>query len=161
VVEGRRVGDGRHRRRQPTPPRPATGRPPLERSLLRSRRTAPLPRLRLPALPSMRRLSRPPLSPPLPLLLAIRRLPPALISLLRITAALDDLERAELGALRREGELHRAAWTLDVSMRHAEDDCREGRAPPMRNRIDANVRNVDAVLAATEDVSPPMQEVIE
>lgn len=118
-------------------------------------------RLRVPALPSMRLLSRLLLSHLLPLLVVVCGLALTLISLLRITAALDDLERAELGALRREGELHRAAWTLDVSMRHAEDDCREGRAPPMRNRIDANVRNVDAVLAATEDVSPPMQEVIE
>lgn len=110
----------------------------------------------------MRLLFRLLLSHLAPLMVVIFALGLTLVSLMRITAALDDLERAELGALRREGELHRAAWTLDVSMRHAEDDCREGRAAPViRQRIEVNTRAVDAALRDAEHLSAPMHEVIE
>ncbi len=110
----------------------------------------------------MRLLSRLLLSHLVPVLVVIGALGLTLVSLLRITAALDDLERAELDALRREGDLHRAAWMLDVSMRHGEDDCSEGRpSHAVHSRIDANLRHVDAVLAGTEQVSSQMQEVIE
>ncbi|MCX4240654.1 HAMP domain-containing sensor histidine kinase [Paraliomyxa miuraensis] len=110
----------------------------------------------------MRLLTRLLLSHLLPLVIVVCALGLTLVSLLRITAALDDLERGELGALRREGELHRAAWTLDVSMRHGEDDCREGRAAPViRDRIQVNADEVDAALVRIQNVSTPMKEVIE
>lgn len=110
----------------------------------------------------MRLLARLRLSHLAPLVVMTCALVMTLVALLRIIAALDDLERAELVALRREGDLHRAAWTLDVSMRHGEDDCREGRsAVVVRERIRSNAEIVATMLADTDPISPRMHEVIE
>jgi two-component system, NtrC family, sensor histidine kinase GlrK len=110
----------------------------------------------------MRLLTRLLLSHLAPLLVVTCALGLTLAYLLRITTALDDLERAELDSLRREGDLHRAAWTLDVSLRHGKDDCRDGRVrSEVRGRIAANVQAVSEVLSQTDPISPQMHDVIE
>ncbi|MCA9695394.1 MAG: HAMP domain-containing histidine kinase [Myxococcales bacterium] len=110
----------------------------------------------------MRLLNRLLISHLVPVLVVTCALGLTLTALVRISSDLDDLERSELVALRRESELHRAAWTLDVSMRHGEDDCREGRPPPaVAERIAANRSSVASTLAATDPISPPMHRVIE
>lgn len=110
----------------------------------------------------MRLFSRLLLSHLAPLLLVVLALGLTLSYLFRMTAALDELERAELDSLRREGELHRSAWSLDISMRHATDDCRAGRAPPeARKRIAADVAELRKMLSTTDPTSPQMRSVIE
>jgi len=110
----------------------------------------------------MRLLTRLLLSHLAPLLLVVLTLGLTLSYLFRMTAALDDLERAELDSLRREGELHQSAWTLDVSMRHATDDCSAGRAPPeARERIAANVAQLRKMFSATNPTSVEMHSVIQ
>jgi two-component system sensor histidine kinase GlrK len=110
----------------------------------------------------MRLLVRLRLSHLAPLLVLGVALGLTLIALMRITTALDDLERAELVALRRESDLHRAAWTLDVSMRHGEDDCRAGRdSEIVGERIATNRENVARTLAQTDPISPGMHDVSE
>lgn len=49
-----------------------------------------------------------------------------LVALVRISVVLTTLRDAELVVLREEGELHAAAWEVDVSMRHAEAACLHG-----------------------------------
>lgn len=110
----------------------------------------------------MRLLNRLLLSHLAPVLLVTGALMLTLWALVRISSDLDDLERSELVALRREGELHRVAWTLDVSMRHGEDDCREDRPPAaLAERIANNARDVAATLSVTEPISPQMRQTIE
>lgn len=61
--------------------------------------------------------------PPLILTLALGL---ALTALLRVGVVLSTLNEHELETLRDEGELHRAAWHLDVEMRHALLSCTRG-----------------------------------
>jgi two-component system, NtrC family, sensor histidine kinase GlrK len=82
-----------------------------------------------------------------------------LIGLVRVTAVLQTLAEQELEALNEEGYLHRAAWTLDVSMRHGEDDCRDGKsAGPTRERIADSATRLRSTLAESNEVTPPMRE---
>jgi two-component system, NtrC family, sensor histidine kinase GlrK len=46
-----------------------------------------------------------------------------LAALVRISMVLATLNDAELSVLQEEGHLHRAAWALDVAMRHGQADC--------------------------------------
>jgi two-component system sensor histidine kinase GlrK len=52
-----------------------------------------------------------------------------LFAMARLSLLLSTLTTGELGVLAEEGELHRRAWALDVSMRHAGVACRAGDAP--------------------------------
>lgn len=63
-----------------------------------------------------------------PLLLLASALALLLAALLKVSAVLGSLKDNELETLRDEGALHRAMWDLDVAMRHAHDDCRNGGA---------------------------------
>jgi two-component system, NtrC family, sensor histidine kinase GlrK len=82
-----------------------------------------------------------------------------LVGMLRVTAVLQTLAEQELEALNEEGLLHRAAWTLDVSMRHGEDDCRAGKpAAPIRSRIAEAEDRLRTHLAELDDVTPAMRD---
>ena len=59
-----------------------------------------------------------------------------LTALIRISMVLTTLSESELDVLRDEGELHRAAWTLDVAMRHGQLACAaDGRSDEVADRI--------------------------
>lgn len=81
-------------------------------------------------------------------------------SLLRITSVVRDISDMELSALHRESALHRASWTLDVTMRRHERSCR---VQEVGNTARANIEEQrDALaraLAATPDVRLAMQSV--
>ena len=110
----------------------------------------------------MRLLNRLLLSHLAPVLVVTCALGVTLWALVRVSSDLDDLERSELVALRRESDLHRAAWTLDVSMRHGEDDCRHDRSTDaIGERISANAELVQRTLRATDPVTPQIQRVVE
>lgn len=110
----------------------------------------------------MRLLNRLLLSHLAPVVVVTCALGVTLWALVRVSSDLDDLERSELVALRRESDLHRAAWTLDVSMRHGEDDCRHDRHPEaVGERISANAGLVEETLAATDPISPQIHRVVE
>ncbi|HLT36092.1 MAG TPA: HAMP domain-containing sensor histidine kinase [Enhygromyxa sp.] len=82
-----------------------------------------------------------------------------LIGMVQVTAVLQTLAEQELEALNEEGYLHRAAWTLDVSMRHGEADCRTGTpSGPTRSRIADSAARLDLSLTSATDVTPPMRE---
>ncbi|MFO7560998.1 MAG: HAMP domain-containing sensor histidine kinase [Enhygromyxa sp.] len=82
-----------------------------------------------------------------------------LIGMVRVTAVLQTLAEQELEALNEEGHVHRAAWTLDVSMRHGEDDCRVGKPPePSRLRVADSAARLRSSLASSSEVTPPMRE---
>jgi two-component system, NtrC family, sensor histidine kinase GlrK len=49
-----------------------------------------------------------------------------LAALVRISMVLATLNEAELAVLQEESHLHRAAWALDVAMRHGQTDCANG-----------------------------------
>lgn len=53
----------------------------------------------------------------------------SLTALVRISLLLTSVRDQELHQLREEGNLHAAAWDLDVAMRHAETDCARGQSP--------------------------------
>lgn len=82
-----------------------------------------------------------------------------LVGLVRITKLLETLAEDELEALQDEGELHRAAWTLDVSMRHGEDDCATGEAPQAaRSRVAQSAERLAGSLAENNAVAEQMLE---
>ena len=64
-----------------------------------------------------------------PVLLLILALGLALAALVRITVVLTTLRDAELVLIQEEGELHAAAWAVDVGMRHGEAACLRGENP--------------------------------
>lgn len=55
----------------------------------------------------------------------------SLTALVRISLLLTSVRDQELHQLREEGNLHAAAWDLDVSMRHGESDCARGQSPAL------------------------------
>ena len=76
--------------------------------------------------PRMRLMTRLLLSHTLPLSLVIVALASVLALLVRMTTTLTELSATELGALDREGALHRASWAVDVSLRRAHAACLNG-----------------------------------
>lgn len=64
----------------------------------------------------------------IPVVIVTLALGMTLTALARISLVLAGLRDAELVTLREEGELHRAAWALDVAMRHGHAGCAAGRA---------------------------------
>jgi len=85
-----------------------------------------------------------------------------LAALYHVTETLDSLGRAELDVLRREGDLHREVWDLDLSMRHGRDDCETGRsAAQIRHRVASQVGRATSTLELTEGVTARMRQVTE
>jgi len=74
----------------------------------------------------MRLMTRLLLSHTMPLALVIVALAAVLALLVRMTTTLTELSATELGALDREGALHRASWAVDVSIRRAHAACLNG-----------------------------------
>lgn len=64
-----------------------------------------------------------------PVLLLVLALGLALAALIRISVVLTTLRDAELVVMQEEGELHAAAWAVDVAMRHGEAACLRGESP--------------------------------
>lgn len=119
----------------------------------------------------MRLFTRLLISHTIPALIMTVALGVASISLLRVGFVLTTLSETELATLHDEGELHRAAWGLDVAMRHALIACARGEQPQevrrlltsasaelnvvYRNsgRVPKSMRNVvDGYLGTVEDV---------
>jgi len=71
----------------------------------------------------VRLMSRLLLAQVLPLALVTIALASVLTLLVQMTTTLTDLSEGELGTLQKEGELHRAGWATDVSMRRAHAAC--------------------------------------
>lgn len=109
----------------------------------------------------MRLFTRLLLSHSAPLLVIASALALTLIALVRMTAALSALGEDELGSLRREGDLHRSAWVLDVSMRHGHDDCAAGRQFPVRSRVEGATRDLRLALANSAAATPVLKEMVE
>lgn len=95
-----------------------------------------------------------------PIILVMCALGLTLAALVRMTSMLDALGHDEMQALRREGDLHRAAWSLDVAIRHAEDDCAAGRPGPVPERIEAHARDLELRVAAGDSAAEPMHALV-
>jgi two-component system, NtrC family, sensor histidine kinase GlrK len=81
-------------------------------------------------------------------------------SLLRITHVLGDISAMELSSLHRESALHRASWSLDVTMRRHERACRVAHVTERaRADIIEQRRELERVLHATPDASDGMLSV--
>lgn len=76
----------------------------------------------------MRLVSRLALSHALPVGLMAIALAVVLGALLQITSALKEVRDAELGMLHSEEAIHRAAWAVEVAMRHNAEACAKGRS---------------------------------
>ncbi|MDB4990205.1 MAG: Osmosensitive channel histidine kinase KdpD [Myxococcaceae bacterium] len=97
--------------------------------------------------------------PPLILTLALGL---ALTALLRVGLVLSTLNESELETLRDEGALHRAAWGLDVEMRHALISCRRGDPPSeIRRVVSARAGALRSVFHEAPRLPLPMREVVE
>lgn len=77
----------------------------------------------------MRLLTRLLLSHTLPILVMGVALGVLLVSVVRMTVMLGDVRERELGALQTWQELHRAAWNIEVAMRHGLGSCESGAEP--------------------------------
>lgn len=109
----------------------------------------------------MRLFSRLLISHSAPLLVVTCALALTLVALLRMTAVLDSLGHDELGSLRREGDLHHAAWDLDVAMRHGQDDCQAERPVPPRARIERDAGALRVALEQSESATNAMKQLVE
>jgi two-component system, NtrC family, sensor histidine kinase GlrK len=97
--------------------------------------------------------------PPLILTLALGL---ALTALLRVGVVLSTLNDYELETLRDEGELHRAAWHLDVEMRHALLSCARGYPPSeVRRMVSSRASAVRSVFHEAPRLPAPMREVVD
>jgi two-component system, NtrC family, sensor histidine kinase GlrK len=97
--------------------------------------------------------------PPLILTLALGL---ALTALLRVGVVLSTLNDYELETLRDEGELHRAAWHLDVEMRHALLSCTRGYpTSEIRRGVIARAAALRAVLHDAPRIPEPMSELMQ
>src|SRR5690349_9583088 len=96
--------------------------------------------------------------PPLILTVALML---ALTALVRVGMVLATLDETELDRLRQEGELHGAAWGLDVEMRHALIACARGEQAEDIHRVIAHKAGaLKARLADVDRVPPTMLEVV-
>jgi two-component system, NtrC family, sensor histidine kinase GlrK len=85
----------------------------------------------------------------------------ALTALLRVGQVLSTLDERELDTLHKEGELHTAAWQLDVAMRHALISCANGEPNREIRRAVGERLDILRALATHEMRFPaPMREVI-
>ncbi|MEY4514711.1 MAG: hypothetical protein RLZZ450_6833 [Pseudomonadota bacterium] len=97
--------------------------------------------------------------PPLILTLALGL---ALTALLRVGVVLSTLNEHELETLRDEGELHRAAWHLDVEMRHALLSCTRGYpATEVHRAVGSRATALRAVLHDAPRLPQPMRDLVQ
>lgn len=89
-----------------------------------------------------------------PVLIVTLALVMAMTSLLRITTVLRGISEMELSSLHEESKLHRAIWSLDVTMRRHERTCRVDPASDRaRAAIQGRVDELEEVLRRTVKVS--------
>jgi len=97
--------------------------------------------------------------PPLILTLALGL---ALTALLRVGLVLSTLNDYELETLRDEGELHRAAWHLDVEMRHALLSCSRGYpTSEVQRMVSSRAAAVRSVFHEAPRLPAPMRAVVD
>lgn len=86
----------------------------------------------------------------------------ALTALVRIGVVLSTLNASELETLRDEGALHRAAWSLDVEMRHALSSCRRGDPPSeVRRAVSSKAGALRSMFHEAPRFPAPMREVVQ
>jgi len=99
----------------------------------------------------MRLVSRLVLSHALPVGVMVCALVVMLGSLARISSSLKEVRDAELGSLNTEEDVHRAAWAVEVAIRHSAVDCEHGRSSEDAALvIRRRARELDAVLEAAD-----------
>jgi two-component system, NtrC family, sensor histidine kinase GlrK len=85
----------------------------------------------------------------------------ALTALLRVGLVLSTLDEFELDTLHKEGELHTAAWQLDVAMRHALISCAKGEPNrEIRRAVADRMETLRAVATNEMRFPAPMREVV-
>ncbi|HEY6877577.1 MAG TPA: HAMP domain-containing sensor histidine kinase, partial [Polyangiales bacterium] len=85
----------------------------------------------------------------------------ALTALLRVGLVLSKLDERELDMLHKEGELHTAAWQLDVAMRHALISCAKGEPNrDIRRAVSERLDTLRAVATNEMRFPAPMREVV-
>jgi two-component system, NtrC family, sensor histidine kinase GlrK len=95
-----------------------------------------------------------------PVLIVTVALVVTMMSLLRITHVLRDISDMELSSLHRESALHRASWSLDVTMRRHERACRVAPAgEPARTEIVQQRQALEQALRSTPEASDTMRGV--
>ncbi len=95
-----------------------------------------------------------------PVLIVIVALAMTMTSLLRITHVLRGISEMELSSLHREGALHRASWSLDVTMRRHERACRvSNESEPARADIVRQRQALEQALTSTPEASDVMKGV--
>jgi two-component system sensor histidine kinase GlrK len=95
-----------------------------------------------------------------PVLVVTVALAMTMTSLLRITHVLRGISEIELASLHRESALHRASWSLDVTMRRHERACRVSNASgAARDDISRQRQALERALESTPDASDGMQGV--
>ncbi len=84
-----------------------------------------------------------------------------LTALLRVGLVLSTLDEHELDTLHKEGELHTAAWQLDVAMRHALISCAKGEPNhDIRRTVAERVDTLRALTTHEMRFPAPMREVV-
>lgn len=79
-----------------------------------------------------------------------------LAGLLRMQSMITDIRVSELSTLDAEEELHRAAWRIEVALRHAENACNENRAGAREQEsIKSAQASLADVYARTAAKAPP------
>ncbi len=104
----------------------------------------------------MRLVSRLVLSHALPVGVMVGALLVMLGSLARISSSLKEVRDAELGSLNTEEAVHRAAWAVEIAVRHSAVDCEHGRSSEAAaSVIRRRLRELDAVI---ESAGKPVRE---
>ena len=90
----------------------------------------------------MRLLTRLAFSHSIPVLVMLGALGVVLGSVASITSSLQEVLGGATGNMRRETDLHRAGWAVELAMRHGDDACAQGAssdevASSIRKRLDA------------------------
>jgi len=112
--------------------------------------------------PIMKLFTRLLISHTIPVLIVTVALALSLVALVRISFVLTTLNDTELATLRSEGELHAAAWQVDVAMRHAYVACAHGRPDPeVRKAVEDKVSNLRAVLQGAPPVHSAMRKLVD
>jgi two-component system, NtrC family, sensor histidine kinase GlrK len=78
--------------------------------------------------------------------------------LAQITSSLKEIRDVELGSLESEETIHRAAWAVEVAMRHGAENCEKGQAPAV---ISASIRErLDTLELQLRSAEKPPNETI-
>lgn len=95
-----------------------------------------------------------------PVLILTLALAMMMTSLFGITRVLRSISETELTALHRESALHRASWSLDVTMRRHERSCRvEDVGVEARLAIESHRQALGSMLEASPEASPGIRAV--